>query len=52
MIEMICRIPEELGWATIGACAVLVGVVAVKIIALLVKEHREAKAEEEEDTED
>lgn len=45
MIELICRIPEELGWVIVSACAVLVGVVTFKIVALLVKEYRVAKAE-------
>lgn len=51
MMELICKIPEELGWVTVGACAVLVGMVVFKIGALLVKEYREAKAEEEEEEE-
>lgn len=49
MFELICRIPENFGWTIVGALATMTCVLAVKAVATLVKEYREAKAEEEEE---
>jgi hypothetical protein len=50
MMNLINAIPENLGWAPVGATAMACIVMAVKLGALIVtaiKENREAEAEED-----
>ncbi len=44
MLEMICSIPENIGWVIVGATGMLCVMMAVKLgkfIAQVIKEHRE-----------
>ena len=41
MLEMICAIPEEIGWAMVGFVACLCVVMAVKLGKLIVRAVRE-----------
>lgn len=50
MMNLINAIPENLGWAIVGATAMLCVVMIVKLGALIItaiKENKEAEAEEE-----
>ena len=49
MVELICAIPEELGWAMVGALAVMVVLMAHKlykdVILEIIEEWREERGE-------
>ena len=50
MLEMICRIPEEIGWALVGFVGALALVMAIKLGKTFVqmwKDHREEAEEAE-----
>ena len=52
MLEMICRIPDSIGWALVGALAMLCVVMLVKLGKIFVqmwKDYHEDEAEEAED---
>ena len=49
MLEMICRIPEEIGWALVGFVGALTLVMAIKLGKILIqmwKDYHEDEAEE------
>jgi hypothetical protein len=51
MLEMICRIPDSIGWAIVGALAMLCAVMLVKLGKMFVqmwKDYHEDEAEEAE----
>ena len=51
MMEFICAIPEEIGWAIVGFVACLCVVMAVKLCKLIVRERiEEMRAIVESDT--
>lgn len=52
LIEMICNIPENIGWTIVGAISMLALVLVVKVGSLLiqsVREHIEVWREEREE---
>lgn len=54
MLEMICRIPDSIGWALVGALAMLCVVMLVKLGKIFVqmwKDYHEDEAEEAEEAE-
>lgn len=53
MLEMICAIPESIGWTIVGATSMLALVLVVKVGSLLiqsVREHIEVWREEREES--
>jgi hypothetical protein len=49
MLEMICRIPDSIGWAIVGALAMLCAIMFVKLGKIFVqmwKDHHEDEDEE------
>lgn len=51
MLEMICRIPESIGWAIVGALAMLCAIMLVKLGKIFVqmwKDYHEDEAAEAE----
>lgn len=51
MLEMICRIPDSIGWTMVGAMAMLCAVMLVRLGKILVqmwKDYHEDEAEEAE----
>ena len=50
MLAMLCEIPENVGWAIVGAVAMLALVMAIKvgkIVVIAIKERMEDEEEEE-----
>ena len=48
MLEMICAIPENLGWVMVGAVGMLCVVMAVKLGGVIIEAIKERKEECEE----
>lgn len=46
MLEILCSIPESIGWALVGSLATLCGVMICSIGSLLYEEHKIAREEE------
>ena len=51
MLEFICAIPEEIGWAMVGASAMLCVVMAIDLGKTIVKAIKERMEENEESAE-
>lgn len=45
MMNFICAIPEEIGWAIVGFVACLCVVMMTKIVKIIVREHRDSDEE-------
>ena len=45
MLELICKIPESVGWVTVGVLGTLTVLFAIKIVKTIVK----AQSDEDED---
>lgn len=46
MLEMICAVPENIGWVIVGAVGMLCAMMAVKLAKLIIKAIKENKEEE------
>ena len=46
MLELICKIPEHIGWVTVGVLGTLVVVFAVKIVKTIVEAHTTEEVEQ------
>ena len=45
MLEMICAIPENIGWVIVGAAGMLTAIMAVKVAKVFVEMWRERREE-------
>ena len=48
IIETLCKIPEEIGWAMVGACAMFVAVMIKTFIGYAIEYFRPDEEDEEE----
>lgn len=49
MLELICKIPDPIGWALVGSLGTLCGIMLYKLIALFVQMYKERKEDAEND---
>lgn len=45
MLELLCAIPEEIGWVTVGVVGTLCVMMAIKLIKLFIKMYKERHGE-------
>ena len=52
MLELICSIPENIGWVIVGACGTLTALLAIKLVCTCVTAVKEYHLCKEDETEE